>query len=145
MRTNCVDCLDRTNTAQYVIAKAALGLQVDLCCLCLFFGLYIKFEFLYIYIDDWNDIFKQTALSSWLFTNSEYWLWLWLLPDVGEHVRRSWGYPCTSVWRITINSSVKPHEAFSFLWIICIQNRFDFYHKENVMFRLKFYFNSFTE
>ena len=28
VRTNCVDCLDRTNTAQYVVAKAALGLQV---------------------------------------------------------------------------------------------------------------------
>ena len=30
VRTNCVDCLDRTNTAQYVIAKAALGLQVSI-------------------------------------------------------------------------------------------------------------------
>ena len=30
VRTNCVDCLDRTNTAQYVVAKAALGLQVTI-------------------------------------------------------------------------------------------------------------------
>ena len=28
VRTNCVDCLDRTNTAQFVIAKVALGLQL---------------------------------------------------------------------------------------------------------------------
>lgn len=28
VRTNCVDCLDRTNTAQFVVAKAALGLQL---------------------------------------------------------------------------------------------------------------------
>jgi len=28
VRTNCVDCLDRTNTAQYVVAKSALGLQL---------------------------------------------------------------------------------------------------------------------
>ena len=28
VRTNCVDCLDRTNTAQYVVAKCALGLQL---------------------------------------------------------------------------------------------------------------------
>ena len=28
VRTNCVDCLDRTNTAQYVVAKYALGVQV---------------------------------------------------------------------------------------------------------------------
>ena len=28
VRTNCVDCLDRTNTAQFVVAKCALGLQV---------------------------------------------------------------------------------------------------------------------
>ncbi len=27
-RTNCVDCLDRTNTAQFVMAKVALALQV---------------------------------------------------------------------------------------------------------------------
>ena len=29
VRTNCVDCLDRTNTAQFVVAKCALGLQVS--------------------------------------------------------------------------------------------------------------------
>ena len=29
VRTNCVDCLDRTNTAQYVVAKYALGVQVQ--------------------------------------------------------------------------------------------------------------------
>lgn len=29
VRTNCVDCLDRTNTAQFVVAKSALGLQVS--------------------------------------------------------------------------------------------------------------------
>ena len=28
VRTNCVDCLDRTNTAQFVIGKVALGLQL---------------------------------------------------------------------------------------------------------------------
>ena len=28
VRTNCVDCLDRTNTAQYVVAKYALGVQL---------------------------------------------------------------------------------------------------------------------
>ena len=28
LRTNCVDCLDRTNTAQYVVAKCALGIQL---------------------------------------------------------------------------------------------------------------------
>ena len=28
MRVNCVDCLDRTNTAQYFIGKCALGYQV---------------------------------------------------------------------------------------------------------------------
>jgi len=29
VRINCVDCLDRTNTAQFVVAKCALGLQVS--------------------------------------------------------------------------------------------------------------------
>lgn len=28
VRTNCVDCLDRTNTAQFVVGKCALGLQL---------------------------------------------------------------------------------------------------------------------
>ena len=28
VRTNCVDCLDRTNTAQFVIGKVALGMQL---------------------------------------------------------------------------------------------------------------------
>lgn len=27
-RTNCVDCLDRTNACQFIIAKRALGLQL---------------------------------------------------------------------------------------------------------------------
>lgn len=29
VRTNCVDCLDRTNTAQFAIGKAALAMQVQ--------------------------------------------------------------------------------------------------------------------
>ena len=28
VRTNCIDCLDRTNAAQFVIGKCALGYQV---------------------------------------------------------------------------------------------------------------------
>lgn len=28
VRTNCVDCLDRTNTAQFAIGKAALAYQL---------------------------------------------------------------------------------------------------------------------
>lgn len=28
IRVNCVDCLDRTNTAQFAIGKCALGYQV---------------------------------------------------------------------------------------------------------------------
>ena len=28
-RTNCIDCLDRTNAAQFVIGKIALGIQVS--------------------------------------------------------------------------------------------------------------------
>ena len=28
VRTNCVDCLDRTNTAQFVLGKVALGHQL---------------------------------------------------------------------------------------------------------------------
>ena len=28
LRTNCVDCLDRTNTAQFMVGKCALGFQV---------------------------------------------------------------------------------------------------------------------
>jgi len=28
-RTNCIDCLDRTNAAQFVIGKRALGLQLQ--------------------------------------------------------------------------------------------------------------------
>jgi len=31
VRTNCVDCLDRTNTAQFAIGKTALGMQVNSC------------------------------------------------------------------------------------------------------------------
>ena len=31
IRTNCVDCLDRTNTAQFAIGKHALGHQVKCC------------------------------------------------------------------------------------------------------------------
>jgi len=30
VRTNCIDCLDRTNAAQFIIAKCALGHQVIL-------------------------------------------------------------------------------------------------------------------
>ena len=29
LRTNCVDCLDRTNTAQFMVGKCALGFQVS--------------------------------------------------------------------------------------------------------------------
>ena len=29
VRTNCVDCLDRTNAAQFVIGKRVLGLQLQ--------------------------------------------------------------------------------------------------------------------
>ena len=29
LRTNCIDCLDRTNAAQFVVAKEALGHQVN--------------------------------------------------------------------------------------------------------------------
>ncbi len=29
VRVNCVDCLDRTNTAMFAIAKCALGYQVE--------------------------------------------------------------------------------------------------------------------
>ena len=29
VRTNCVDCLDRTNTAQFAIGKCALAFQVS--------------------------------------------------------------------------------------------------------------------
>ena len=29
VRTNCVDCLDRTNTAQFAIGKYALAFQVN--------------------------------------------------------------------------------------------------------------------
>ena len=28
LRTNCIDCLDRTNAAQFMVGKCALGLQV---------------------------------------------------------------------------------------------------------------------
>lgn len=31
IRVNCVDCLDRTNTAQFALGKCALGLQVSRC------------------------------------------------------------------------------------------------------------------
>jgi len=30
VRVNCVDCLDRTNTAMFAVAKCALGYQVEL-------------------------------------------------------------------------------------------------------------------
>lgn len=30
IRVNCVDCLDRTNTAQFALGRCALGLQVRL-------------------------------------------------------------------------------------------------------------------
>lgn len=30
VRVNCVDCLDRTNTAQFALGKAALAFQVGL-------------------------------------------------------------------------------------------------------------------
>jgi hypothetical protein len=29
IRVNCVDCLDRTNTAQFALGRCALGLQVS--------------------------------------------------------------------------------------------------------------------
>lgn len=29
IRINCVDCLDRTNTAQFALGKCALGFQVN--------------------------------------------------------------------------------------------------------------------
>jgi hypothetical protein len=31
VRTNCIDCIDRTNTAQFVIGKCALAHQVRCC------------------------------------------------------------------------------------------------------------------
>ena len=31
VRTNCVDCLDRTNTAQFAMGKCALAFQVNDC------------------------------------------------------------------------------------------------------------------
>lgn len=31
VRVNCVDCLDRTNTAMFAVAKCALGYQVEHC------------------------------------------------------------------------------------------------------------------
>lgn len=31
IRVNCVDCLDRTNTAQFALGKCALGYQVTNC------------------------------------------------------------------------------------------------------------------
>lgn len=30
VRTNCVDCLDRTNTAQFAMGKCALAFQVNI-------------------------------------------------------------------------------------------------------------------
>lgn len=30
LRTNCIDCLDRTNAAQFMVGKCALGLQVNM-------------------------------------------------------------------------------------------------------------------
>lgn len=30
LRTNCVDCLDRTNTTQFMVGKCALGFQVSI-------------------------------------------------------------------------------------------------------------------
>lgn len=30
IRVNCVDCLDRTNTAQFALGKCALGFQVSM-------------------------------------------------------------------------------------------------------------------
>ena len=30
VRVNCVDCLDRTNTAQFTLGKCALGFQVSI-------------------------------------------------------------------------------------------------------------------
>ena len=41
VRTNCVDCLDRTNTAQFAIGKCALAFQVNLLQLC---RVQIRFE-----------------------------------------------------------------------------------------------------
>ena len=35
LRTNCVDCLDRTNTAQFMVGKCALGFQVKVADSCL--------------------------------------------------------------------------------------------------------------
>ena len=37
IRVNCVDCLDRTNTAQFAVGKCALGFQVIYCLFILCF------------------------------------------------------------------------------------------------------------
>lgn len=45
IRVNCVDCLDRTNTAQFVIGKCALAYQV-----CINFSLIIKLSLVFIFL-----------------------------------------------------------------------------------------------
>lgn len=47
LRTNCVDCLDRTNTAQFMVGKCALGYQVKLIPLVVsnFLGFVLLFRF----------------------------------------------------------------------------------------------------
>jgi hypothetical protein len=43
VRVNCVDCLDRTNTAMYAVAKCALGHQVKLVIFSYFRSIFIHF------------------------------------------------------------------------------------------------------
>lgn len=56
IRVNCVDCLDRTNTAQFALGKCALGYQVG------FFFHFAKFKKLYPDVFSTENIFVKYKL-----------------------------------------------------------------------------------
>lgn len=60
IRTNCVDCLDRTNTAQFAVGKHALGHQV---------GLYYV-DYCWIRVISITDHYLRINSK-----NKGYWLW----------------------------------------------------------------------
>ena len=110
VRTNCVDCLDRTNTAQYVVAKAALGLQVLRWIPFYFQNFWHDNKLKKIFVWKHSSVYNL-ALPSGLLVYPKYWLWLRLLSYVRKYVRRSWRYPCPSIRRIPANTQVN-HMSF---------------------------------
>lgn len=63
VRTNCIDCLDRTNAAQFVIAKKALAIQLQALGVIEYAGLDYDTDLVNMLTDMWHDHGDTIALQ----------------------------------------------------------------------------------